>query len=65
MSVTKYLLLSKTNVQFKIFYLKLTKEEWMWYGGVTKPKVQVSLVPDPPSLCIGSIPHLIYQSTIN
>ena len=27
----------------------------MWYGGETKPKVQVSLVPDPPSPCMGSI----------
>ena len=34
MSVT-YLMLSKTNVQYEIFYLKLTKGEWTWYGGET------------------------------
>ena len=58
-------MLSKTNVQYEIFYLNLTKRVWRWYGGETKPKSLVSLVPDPSSPCIGSIPHLINQLTIN
>ena len=36
------LILSKTSVQYKIFYLKLTKEEWIWYGGETKPKSRLA-----------------------
>ena len=36
------LMLSKTNVQYKIFYLNLTKGEWMCYGGETKPKSRLA-----------------------
>ena len=30
------------HIQYEIFYLKLTKGEWMWYGGVTKPKSRLA-----------------------
>ena len=36
------LILSKTNVQYEIFYLNLTKGEWMWYGRETKPKSRLA-----------------------
>ena len=36
----------------------------MWYGE-RQSLSPGDLVSDPPSPCMGSIPHLIYQSTIN
>ena len=62
MSVTKQLKVNKTNVQYKNI---LTKGEVHVVWERDKAQVQVSLVPDPPSPCIGSIPHAINQQQFN